>query len=90
MQIHSDYDIIKTIFSLRSDTLEENTNKFNSVYSYVPHSRTSCNISQLPKSSGCHVNPHACSFFTGEYSQSGGEWQMLDAKTRLALLITGL
>ena len=83
MQIHSDYDIIKTIFSLRSDTLRKipiNLILYTAMFL----------IAGLLVISASHQSHQAVMsipmpvHFTGEYSQSGGEWQMLDAKTDLS------
>ena len=83
MQIHSDYDIIKTIFSLRSDTLKKKP--INLILYTVMFL-----IAGLLVISASHQSHQAVMsipmpvHFTGEYSQSGGEWQMLDAKTDLS------
>lgn len=83
MQIHSDYDIIKTIFSLRSDTLRKIPINLI-LYTVMFLIAGLLVISASRQSHQAVMSIPMPVHFTGEYSQSGGEWQMLDAKTDLS------
>lgn len=83
MQIHSDYDIIKTIFSLRSDTLKKIP--INLILYTVMFLIAGLLVISASRQSHQAVmsNPMPV-HFTGEYSQGGGEWKMLDTETDLS------
>lgn len=83
MQTHSDYDIIKTIFSLRSDTLKKIPINLI-LYTVMFLIAGLLVISASRQSHQAVMSIPMPVHFTGEYSQSGGEWQMLDAKTDLS------
>ena len=83
MQIHSDYDIIKTIFSLRSDTLKKipiNLILYTAMFLIAGLLVISASRQSHQAVMSIPIPVH----FTGEYSQSGGEWQMLDTETDLS------
>lgn len=83
MQIHPDYDIMKTIFSLRSDTLKKipiNLILYTAMFLIAGI----LVISVSRQSNQAVMSIPMPVHFTGEYSQNGGEWQTLDTGTDLS------